>query len=99
MAYKAASVLASKYGALWGRGYENLNRRILSVSGVGDHATTYLQGLVTADLNSEPSAPREEIMDSVHVLDANNVGSKSTADDSDEEEVPVKFTSKMRSAT
>eukprot|EP00985_Skeletonema_marinoi_P016481 scaffold8881_cov199-Skeletonema_marinoi.AAC.10 len=107
MAYRAASVLAagaSKYGALWGRGYETFkNRRILSVSGVGDHATTYLQGLVTADLNSEPSAPREEVMDSVHALNAKNSGMEPGAaapdDEPEEEEVPVQFTKKLRSAT
>ncbi len=101
MAYRAASVLAagaSKYGALWGRGYETFkNRRILSVSGVGDHATTYLQGLVTADLNSEPSAPREEIMDSVHALNAKSSGMEPPEEE--EEEVPVKFTKKLRAAT
>ncbi len=107
MAYRAASVLAagaSKYGALWGRGYETFkNRRILSVTGVGDHATTYLQGLVTADLNSEPTAPREETMDSVHALNAKSNGSEPGAavpdNEPEEEEVPVKFTKKLRSAT
>ena len=107
MAYRAATVLAasasSKYGALWGRGFETFkNRRILSVSGADDHATTYLQGLVTADLNSEPSPPREETMDSVHALAAKNGDTESgtdTADEPEEEEVPVRFTSKMRSAT
>ena len=95
---------ASKYGALWGRGYETFkNRRILSVSGVGDHPTTYLQGLVTADLNSEPSAPREEVMDSVHALNARNgdvwPGAVAPDDEVEEEEVPVQFTKKLRSAT
>ena len=107
MAYRAASVLASgasKYGALWGRGYETFkNRRILSVSGVGDHATTYLQGLVTADLNSEPTAPREEVMDSVHALNAKSNDSEPGAavpnNEPEEEEVPVRFTKKLRSAT
>lgn len=104
MAYRAAYVLssgASKYGALWGRGNETFkSRRILSVSGAGDHATTYLQGLVTADLTSEPSAPREEVMDSVHALNAENNSLESTAEEEPAEaEVPVRFTKKLRSAT
>lgn len=99
----AAAAAASKYGPLWGRGYETfLHRRILSVTGTSDHATTYLQGLVTSDLTAEPRAPREEKMENVHTL------SGVAAEDSDvdaggeeeggpiEEEVPVLFTSKMR---
>ncbi|KAL7530457.1 hypothetical protein ACHAXR_005604 [Thalassiosira sp. AJA248-18] len=99
----AAATASSKYGALWGRGYETfLNRRILSVTGTGDHATTYLQGLVTSDLTSEPRAPREEIMENVHALSGVSVGEGSAggvseAEEPAEEEVPVRFTSKMRS--
>ena len=49
----AAAAASSKYGPLWGRGYETLsNRRILSVSGTFDHATSYLQGLVIEDFLS-----------------------------------------------
>ena len=38
------------------------------MSGSFDHATSYLQGLVTSDLFSEPKAPREESMENVHTL-------------------------------
>ena len=53
--------MVGSFGRLWGRGYECLSpnlRRILSVSGSG--ATTYLQGLVTSDLKSPPTAPTPE---------------------------------------
>ena len=90
-----ASSAATKYGKLWGRGYESFkSRRILSVSGTADHATTYLQGLVTSDLTSEPRAPREEEED---VATARGLKPKPTAAEEVEVEVPVKFTSKMRS--
>ncbi|KAL3794133.1 hypothetical protein HJC23_012840 [Cyclotella cryptica] len=95
MASKAASA-ATKYGKLWGRGYETFkNRRILSVSGTADHATTYLQGLVTSDLFSEPRAPREEVEDAV--IAARERGGEASDASEVEEEVPVRFTSKMRS--
>lgn len=110
MASKAASAAASaaaaasKYGPLWGRGYETFtNRRILSVAGTSDHATAYLQGLVTSDLTSEPRAPREEDMDSVHALSGGGGGATEGEGDGGsgeggaEQEVPVRFTSKMRS--
>eukprot|EP00581_Thalassiosira_minuscula_P013916 CAMPEP_0183713404 /NCGR_PEP_ID=MMETSP0737-20130205/8246_1 /TAXON_ID=385413 /ORGANISM="Thalassiosira miniscula, Strain CCMP1093" /LENGTH=553 /DNA_ID=CAMNT_0025942175 /DNA_START=32 /DNA_END=1693 /DNA_ORIENTATION=+ len=97
MGISAAAAAASKYGPLWGRGYETFaNRRILSVTGTSDNATSYLQGLVTSDLTSEPTAPREEGLENVHTLsgvaeDAEGGG------DAVEEEVPVRFTPKMRS--
>lgn len=112
MASKAAAATAaaaSKYGSLWGRGYETfLNRRILSVSGTSDHATTYLQGLVTSDLTSEPTPPREESMENVHTMSGNADSASASAAAANnntaenisepiEEEVPVTFTSKMRS--
>ncbi|KAL3775132.1 hypothetical protein ACHAWO_001955 [Cyclotella atomus] len=86
---------ATKYGKLWGRGYETFkSRRILSVSGTADHATTYLQGLVTSDLTSEPRAPREEEEDTFL---ANRVRDPQKSHPGQmEEEVPIKFTSKMR---
>jgi len=108
MASKAASTV-SKYGKLWGRGYESFPpklRRILSVSGKGDHATTYLQGLVTSDLFSEPKAPREEDSESLRALEGlvsssssslNVDGGSGGLEEPMEQEVPVQFTSKMRS--
>ncbi|KAL7484973.1 hypothetical protein ACHAW6_010575 [Cyclotella cf. meneghiniana] len=94
MASKAASA-ATKYGKLWGRGYETFkNRRILSVTGTTDHATTYLQGLVTSDLFAEPRAPLEEMEDTV--ITARERGGESSDVGEVEEEVPVMFTSKMR---
>ena len=107
MASKAASAAAagaSKYGKLWGRGYETFPpklRRILSVSGTSDNATTYLQGLVTSDLLTEPRSPREEDTESIHALAGNNSNHVSPGSAASEEpveqEVPVRFTSKMRS--
>ena len=98
-AASAAAAAASKYGPLWGRGYETfLNRRILSVTGTSDHATTYLQGLVTSDLTAEPTPPREENMENVHNLSGIDTSSmESSSDKPIEEEVPVIFSSKMRS--
>jgi len=96
----AAAAAASKYGPLWGRGYETfLNRRILSVTGTSDHATTYLQGLVTSDLTAEPTPPREENMENVHNLSGVDTSSMESSSEEQpiEEEVPVNFTSKMRS--
>lgn len=103
----AAAAASSKYGALWGRGYETLlNRRILSVTGTADHATTYLQGLVTSDLTAEPPAPREEKMENTHTLSGVDLDKVGYGSDSPppaveqqpvEEEVPIRFTSKMRS--
>ncbi|KAL7443313.1 hypothetical protein ACHAXH_005613 [Discostella pseudostelligera] len=108
----AAAAASSKYGPLWGRGYETLsNRRILSVSGTFDHATSYLQGLVTSDLFSEPNPPREEPMENVHTL-SGVVASPPPASSDDgtvvvdgdtklNEELasipPVRFTSQLRS--
>ena len=58
------SLVAARFGRLWGKGHESFTpewRRILRVSGKG--ATTYLQGLVTADLQSPPVPPRPEAED------------------------------------
>ena len=71
-----------------------MSRRILSVSGTADHATTYLQGLVTSDLLSEPRAPREEEEDAMMSAREEQ---RQVKPENVEEEVPVKFTSKMRS--
>jgi len=49
------------FGRLWGRGHERFApnlRRIIAVTGHG--ATTFLQGLVTADLGETPIPPRPE---------------------------------------
>jgi len=49
----------TKFGKLWGKGYETFTastRKILSVKGIG--ATKFLNGLVTCDLFSEPTTPR-----------------------------------------
>jgi folate-binding protein YgfZ len=49
---------ASRFGRLWGKGHETFNpslRKIISVRGPA--ATTYLQGLVTSDLNKDAPAP------------------------------------------
>ncbi|KAI2506991.1 metallo-sulfur cluster assembly [Fragilaria crotonensis] len=49
---------ASRFGRLWGKGHETFNpslRKIISVKGPA--ATTYLQGLVTSDLNKFAPAP------------------------------------------
>jgi transferase CAF17, mitochondrial len=58
------SKVVGSFGRLWGRGFESFQpeqRRILSISGTG--ATTYLQGLVTCDLMSEPTPPKPEPLD------------------------------------
>lgn len=55
------SKVVGSFGRLWGRGHETFlsdRRRILSISGKG--ATSYLQGLVTSDLLSDPTPPRPE---------------------------------------
>ena len=114
MAFRSTLRKAANYGALWGRGFETFgDRRILSVSGTGDHATQYLQGLVTSDLTAEPQAPREEASDDVHTVSRSSDGvapsgasssgsmsdapGNSSSDEPAEEEVPVLFTSLMRS--
>eukprot|EP00536_Pseudo-nitzschia_multiseries_P009015 jgi/Psemu1/199762/e_gw1.244.60.1 len=59
------TTLAGNFGRLWKRGHESFSpdsRRILSVQGKG--ATAYLQGLVTSDLLTPPTPPREEKEDS-----------------------------------
>ena len=58
---RVVTTLAGNFGRLWKRGHESFSpdsRRILSVQGKG--ATAYLQGLVTSDLLTPPSPPREE---------------------------------------
>ena len=58
---RIVTTLAGNFGRLWKRGHESFSpdaRRIFSVEGKG--ATTYLQGLVTSDLLSPPTPPREE---------------------------------------
>jgi len=58
---RVVTTLAGNFGRLWKRGHESFSpdsRRILSVQGKG--ATAYLQGLVTSDLLSPPTPPREE---------------------------------------
>ncbi|KAL7527051.1 hypothetical protein ACHAWF_002019, partial [Thalassiosira exigua] len=113
-ASSAASKAASRYGPLWGRGHEALrDRRILSVSGKGDRATAYLQGLVTSDLTSEPPEPRDAAAGGGpppgHPAAAGSAGGASggvgggdgegaagSPPEAEEQEVPVRFTSKMR---
>ena len=95
-----ASVAATRYGPLWGRGYESLlSRRILSVTGTADHATTYLQGLVTSDLMCEPKEPRQ--VGPMDVRSSLGGGASAAGADviaeHDENEPLVKFTSAMRS--
>ena len=91
MASKAAAAAAPRYGALWGRGYETFRgRRILSVAGAANHATSYLQGLVTSDLASEPRAPRAEGSADPRAPDGG-------APSGEEGAPPVRFTSAMRS--
>jgi len=92
-----ATSAATRYGPLWGRGYESLvTRRILSVTGTADHATTYLQGLVTSDLMCEPKEPKQ-----VGPMDIRSSlgGDAARADGGEdkENEPLVKFTSAMRS--
>ena len=86
---------ASRYGKLWGRGHETFPpsiRRILSIKGKGNAATTYLQGLVTSDLMTLPPIPRMIPMPSPL---------KGDDDDDDDDTNPpiqdVKFSNKMRS--
>eukprot|EP00531_Pseudo-nitzschia_arenysensis_P003889 CAMPEP_0116133000 /NCGR_PEP_ID=MMETSP0329-20121206/9865_1 /TAXON_ID=697910 /ORGANISM="Pseudo-nitzschia arenysensis, Strain B593" /LENGTH=484 /DNA_ID=CAMNT_0003627587 /DNA_START=76 /DNA_END=1530 /DNA_ORIENTATION=- len=58
---RVVTTLAGNFGRLWKRGHESFSpdsRRILSVQGKG--ATAYLQGLITSDLLSPPTPPREE---------------------------------------
>lgn len=54
---------ASRFGRLWGRGHETFTpslRRILSVQ--GPSAKSYLQGLVTSDLNKDAPPPAPQIL-------------------------------------
>jgi folate-binding protein YgfZ len=113
MASRAASIAGTRYGPLWGRGYESLvNRRILSVVGTNDQATSYLQGLVTSDLYKEPRAPRLELSNDVRSSLSSRLGTAGDAmggekpgevDDANEEKgevdapVEVRFTSMLRS--
>jgi len=108
------AVAASRYGKLWGRGHETFGptiRRILSVKGSSDNATKYLQGLVTCDLKSEPSAPRSSVRKmksadsddrmaaegSTAVVDTDGGDVESTPKVNGPPPVDVKFTSNMRS--
>ncbi len=103
----SASSLAAtlgRYGNLWGRGHETFPkslRRILSIKGKGEHATKFLQGLVTSDLNSEPNVPRMEPLPTTDD-DSGTGGAGSATDNTDVSismppPVEVEFTSKMRS--
>jgi len=82
---------AMRYGKLWGKGHETFPkslRRILSVKGKGDNPTKYLQGLVTCDLRSEPTAPRSQ----------HETSEECNKEIEAESDIPsIKFTSKMRS--
>lgn len=105
----SASSLAAtlgRYGNLWGRGHETFPkslRRILSIKGKGEHATKFLQGLVTSDLNSEPNVPRMEPLTTDSSGSSESIGAKaetgaeSATDISMPPPVEVEFTSKMRS--
>ncbi len=105
----SALAAAARYGKLWGRGNETFSksaRRILAIKGKGTNPTNYLQGLVTCDLNKEPSAPRE-IGVAVKYKDENSaVAQEEMKLQSDTGSagmnlpppVDVEFTSKMRSA-
>ena len=56
--------IIGNFGRLWGRGHESFTpdlRRIISVS--GPSATSFLQGLVTSDLNTAPTPPQPESME------------------------------------
>ena len=57
-----SKTVAGHFGRLWSRGWETLtphSRRILSIE--GQHATTFLQGLITSDITQLPtSIPFEE---------------------------------------
>jgi len=104
---------ALRYGKLWGRGHETFAptlRRVLSVKGKNEHATKYLQGLVTSDLYSDPNPPRIVEESISHAPRGNTItsttGSGGAAEEKKEndelqdptfESVDVEFTSKMRS--
>lgn len=91
-----ATSVATRYGTLWGRGYESLlSRRILSVTGTADHATTYLQGLVTSDLLCEPKEPK--LIGPMDVRSSLGSGAVGADEGAYENEPLVRFTSVMRS--
>ena len=59
MASASTAAGLTRFGKLWGKGYETFTpstRRIISVKGIG--ATKFLNGLLTCDLLSDPTAPR-----------------------------------------
>ena len=88
-AARAVAAGLSRYGKLWGRGHETFpesHRRVLSVTGTG--ATSYLQGLVTCDLNSDPPRPGQE-------TEAEVAAERLQLDEPPQE---VKFSPRMRSA-
>ena len=93
MGFIASTVL--RYGKLWGRGHETFSsefRRVISVKGKRDNATTYLQGLVTCDLRSDPIPPRDTAVDNAQPKAAD-------AKENDEPPLPeVKFSPNLRSA-
>jgi folate-binding protein YgfZ len=105
---KAVSV-AGSFGRLWGRGHESLGsnvRRILSVKGKG--ATTYLQGLVTSDLLTNPTPPTAEPLDTkqpglpkrlqhTSSTDASATAEDGTAEPAGEPNQTVEFSEKLRS--
>jgi len=83
-----------RFGNLWGRGHETFPRslrRILSVKGKDDHATKYLQGLVTCDLTKEPNVPRMEPLPTTENDNENHSNYNLPPP------VDVEFTSNMRS--
>ena len=96
---KNLAAAALRYGKLWGRGHETFpqsTRRILSIKGKGDNPTKYLQGLVTCDLLSEPTAPRIQTEKEIerNLMESGD----GDVDGNDEMEIPpINFTSKMRS--
>jgi folate-binding protein YgfZ len=96
---KNLAAAALRYGKLWGRGHETFpqsTRRILSIKGKGDNPTKYLQGLVTCDLLSEPTAPRIQTEKEIerNLMESGD----GDGDGNDEMEIPpINFTSKMRS--
>lgn len=88
--------LAGNFGRLWRPGHESftkgnaVTRRIIQVQGAG--ATTYLQGLVTCDLNHPPPIPREEPHPSEYD------GNDDPLVVEEKQNPPVEFSDKLRSA-
>ena len=93
------AIAAMTYGKLWGRGHETFPkslRRILSVKGLGDAPTHFLQGLVTCDLSTDPKPPRSIPSETGTFPDSVPVGVQENA----EKEAPpiVRFNPRVRSA-